>query len=229
MADSLVGPGLAGQFRDDSIAVSGTPYAPLEGRERLAVLLSRLIDKARQIIDPFEQSFFLLGHISYLQAFVDVNKRTVRLASVIPLIKSDFVPQSFVDVDRHDYLKATIVLDELNEVGPLADLYCWAYRRSCLQFDTFVQVVGFDEIAATYRPQRRSLVAEMVRAQIGMPRAPTYINEHMPSKIQAAHQDKFRNDVMAELAHLDNSRIGVLGLSREELGDWLKIKDSDAG
>ena len=227
LADSLVGPGLAGQVRDDSIAVSGTTYAPLEGRERLAILLSRLIDQAQQIDDPFEQSFFLLGHISYLQAFVDVNKRTARLASIIPLIKSDFVPQSFVDVDKNDYLKATIVLYELNEVAPLVDLYCWAYRRSCLQFDNFVQVVGFDEIAATYRSHRRSLVADMVRAHIAMAQAPPYINEHMPAQVEPSHQDKFRKDVMAELAHWDGSRIGGLGLSREELADWLSIKDGD--
>lgn len=228
LADSLVGPGMAGQIRDDGIAVSGTTYAPLEGRDRLAILLTRLIDKARHIFDPFEQSIFLLGHISYIQAFVDVNKRTARLASVIPLIRNDFVPLSFVDVDKNDYLKATIVLYELNEVAPLADLYCWAYRRSCLQFDTFVQVVGFDEIAATYRAQRRSIVADIVRAHVGVPRAPTYISEHMPSQVEPSHQEKFKKDVMAELAHLDGSRIGGLGLSREELADWLKIKDRDA-
>ena len=228
LADSLVGPGMAGQIREDSIAVSGTTYAPLEGRERLATLLSRLVDKARSIENPFEQSFFLLGHISYLQAFVDVNKRTARLASIIPLIRNDLVPQSFVDVDKNEYLKATIVLYELNEVGPLVDLYCWAYRRSCLRFDTFVEVVGFDEIAATYRTQRRSLVADMVRAHIPLSQAPVYINEHIPSQVESSHREKFRNDVMAELAHLDGSRIAGLGLSREELAQWLTIGDGDA-
>lgn len=32
-------------------------------------------------------------------AFVDVNERTARLASIIPLIRGDYVPQSFVEVD----------------------------------------------------------------------------------------------------------------------------------
>lgn len=117
LADSLVAPGLAGQIRDDSVSVSGTTYAPLEGRERLSRLLMQLIEKANRIEDPFEQSFFLLGH----------NKRTARLACVIPLIKHDYVPQSFVDVDKNDYLQATIVFYELNEVAPLADLYSLPY------------------------------------------------------------------------------------------------------
>jgi Fic family protein len=100
LADSLVAPGAAGQIREDSIRVSGTTYAPIDGRDKLTRLLLLLLEKARAILDPFEQSFFLLVHISYLQAFVDVNKRTARLASIIPLIRGDYVPQSFVEVDQ---------------------------------------------------------------------------------------------------------------------------------
>ena len=46
LADSLVAPGLAGQIRDESIRVSGTTYAPLEGRERLTRLLLWLLEKS---------------------------------------------------------------------------------------------------------------------------------------------------------------------------------------
>lgn len=35
LADSLVALGAAGQIRDESILVSGTTYAPLEGHDRL--------------------------------------------------------------------------------------------------------------------------------------------------------------------------------------------------
>jgi len=95
LSDSLVPPGMAGQIRSDSIGVTGTTYAPLEGKERLTQLLNRVLDTARRIDDPFEQSFFLLGHIAYLQAFVDVNKRTARLASIIPLIVSYLLGRRF--------------------------------------------------------------------------------------------------------------------------------------
>jgi len=56
------------------------------------------------------------------------QQRTARLASIIPLIRGDYVPQSFVDVDAESYPKATIALYEFNEVGPLADLYAWESR-----------------------------------------------------------------------------------------------------
>ena len=224
LSDSLVAPGMAGQIRSDSIGITGTTYAPLEGKERLTQLLNRLLDTARRIRDPFEQSVFLLGHISYLQAFVDVNKRTARLASIIPLITQDYVPQSFVDVDKEDYLKATIVFYELNDARPLADLYCWAYRRSCLHFDTTVQVVGFDEIAALYRPLRRALVAELVRSLVPPEEVMGFIESHIADEIQPQHRDKFKQDVLAELDNLDASRMGGLGITREQLQAWLNLR-----
>jgi Fic family protein len=224
LSDSLVAPGMAGQIRSDSIAVTGTTYAPLEGKERLTHLLNQLLDTARRIEDPFEQSVFLLGHISYLQAFVDVNKRTARLASIIPLITQDYVPQSFVDVNKDDYLKATIVFYELNEARPLAELYCWAYQRSCLNFDTSVQVVGFDEIAARYRPLRRALVAELVRSLVPPEGVMGFIETRITDEVQPQHRDKFKQDVLAELDHLDISRMGALGITREQLEAWLKLK-----
>jgi hypothetical protein len=215
---------MAGQIRSDSIGVTGTTYAPLDGKERLTQLLNQLLDTARRIDDPFEQSVFLLGHISYLQAFVDVNKRTARLASIIPLITQDYVPQSFVDVGKDDYLKATIVFYEFNDVRPLAELYCWAYRRSCLHFDTSVQVVGFDEIAARYRPLRRALVAELVRSLVPPAEVPGFIEAHMTDEIQPQHRDKFKQDVLAEVDHMDVSRMGGLGITREQLEAWLNLR-----
>jgi DNA-binding transcriptional ArsR family regulator len=224
LADSLIAPGAAGQIREDSVRVSATTYAPLDGRERLTRLLLMLLEKARAILDPFEQSFFLLVHISYLQAFVDVNKRTARLASIIPLIRGDYVPQSFVEVDTDSYLKATIAVYELNEVGPLADLYAWSYRRSCERYDTTIQVVGFDEIAALYRLSRRALVADLVRAKVSPDEVANWITAHVPANVEPQHRMKFVSDVLAELAHLDASRIGGLGITRQELEEWQQLQ-----
>lgn len=226
LADSLVAPGMAGKIRDEGIGVSGTTYAPLEGKDRLARLLGGLLDKALAIEDCFEKSLFLLGHIVYLQAFVDVNKRTSRLASVIPLITNDYVPQSFIDVDKDDYLKAMICLYELNETRPLADLYIWSYHRSCQHYDTAAQVVGFDEFAALYRKQRRELVALIIRLKIPAAEVPVYLKDHTPTEVKRTHYDKFLQDVLNELEHLDVSRIAGLGITRQQMQDWLAIDEN---
>ncbi|HEY4215234.1 MAG TPA: Fic family protein [Steroidobacteraceae bacterium] len=225
LADSLVAPGLAGQVREDGVMVSGTTYSPLEGRERLTRLLVEVLAKAASVEDAFEQSFFLLAHVSYLQPFIDVNKRTARLASIIPLITRDFVPQSFVDADKTDYLRATIAFYELDEPGPLGELYCWSYERTCQHFDTNVQVVGFDEIAALYRPQRRAVVAEIVRNLVMPDRVPALLDDRLAG-IEPAHRQKFREDVLAELDNLDSARVAGLGITRAEFDRWLTVRDS---
>jgi Fic family protein len=220
LADSLVAPGAAGQIRDESIRVSGTTYAPIDGRARLTQLLFSVLEKARAIRNPFEQSLFLLVHISYLQAFIDVNKRTARLASIIPLIAGDYVPQSFVEVDQRAYLSATIAIYELNQAEPLADVYVWCYQRSCQRFDANVQVVGFDEVAALYRTQRRALVTELVRAKVVPDKVAEWITANVPKDVEPKHRQKFFSDVLAEVENLDASRIGGLGITPQELEAW---------
>ena len=64
--------------------------------------------RAAAINDPFEQSFFLLVHIPYLQAFDDLNKRTSRVASNIPLLKEDLAPMSFLTMHDRDYVDGLI-------------------------------------------------------------------------------------------------------------------------
>ena len=224
LADSLVASGAAGQIRDESIRVSGTTYAPIDGRERLTRLLFLVLEKARAIEDPFEQSLFLLVHISYLQAFIDVNKRTARLASIIPLIRGDYVLQSFVEVNQLAYLSATIAVYELNEVEPLADVYVWCYRRSCQRFDTTVHVVGFDEVAALYRTQRRALVTDLVRAKVPPDKVAEWVTANVPSDVEPQHREKFVSDVVAEVENLDASRIGGLGITQQELEGWRMLR-----
>lgn len=57
-----------------------------------------MLATAAAIHDPFEQSFFVLTQLPYLQPFDDVNKRVSRLAANIPFIKSNLSPLSFTDV-----------------------------------------------------------------------------------------------------------------------------------
>ena len=224
LADSLVAPNMAGKIRDEAIGVSGTTYAPLEGRARLTEYLNSLLNKAAKIEDCFEQSFFLLGHIAYLQAFIDVNKRTARLASIIPLITQDYVPQSFVDMNQDDYLKACICFYEFNRPEPLTELYVWSYLRSSVRYKVFSKVVSFDEIAALYRPQRRAIIADIIRAQVPLKTVSIYLEKHCPQDILETHQEKFKKDVEDELKHLDLPNITGIGLTKKEFLDWKQVQ-----
>jgi Fic family protein len=85
-------------------------YIPFEDSKRLAQQLEKIAAKAALIKDSFEQSIFLLIHLSYLQAFSDVNKRTARLSTNIPLIKNNLVPLAFSDILVDDYMSAMIAI-----------------------------------------------------------------------------------------------------------------------
>ena len=80
--------------------------------------------KANAITDPFEQAFFIMVHIPYLQPFSDVNKRTSRLAANIPLIRHNLCPLTFLGVTETAYTRATMGVYELTRIELLRDLVC---------------------------------------------------------------------------------------------------------
>ena len=100
------------------------------------------VEKTNRIQDPFEQAFFSLVHLSYMQAFEDVNKRTARLVANIPLIQKNLKPLSFTDVPQEAYVKALLGIYEKTEVSLFRDLFIWAYQRSCQQYSAIQQSMG---------------------------------------------------------------------------------------
>ncbi|VAW34638.1 hypothetical protein MNBD_GAMMA01-1735, partial [hydrothermal vent metagenome] len=97
-----------GKVRNQGVRIGHSSYYPLEDNRRLEANLHSLINKASQIIDPYEQSLFLLIQIAYLQPFMDINKRTSRISANIPLVKSNVVPLSFNEINQQDYISAML-------------------------------------------------------------------------------------------------------------------------
>jgi hypothetical protein len=83
-------------------------YLPVALPQRLEELFAIVMQMAAEIDDPFEQAFFLMVHLPYLQPFEDVNKRVSRLAANIPLIRHNLCPLSFIDVSQQAHKNAMI-------------------------------------------------------------------------------------------------------------------------
>lgn len=126
----LIDPAMAGQLRRMPVGISQSSYRPLDDPFVIEEEFDLLIRKAERIDDPFEQSFFLLVHIPYLQAFNDVNKRTSRVAANVPLLKADLAPLSFLTMDDADYVDGLIGVYEVNNVSLLREIYVDAYLAS---------------------------------------------------------------------------------------------------
>lgn len=222
LSDGLLETRYAGKIRDHSVRIGGSTYIPFEDKKQLQVRLSRIVEKAASIENPFEQSLFLLTHITYLQGFSDVNKRTARLSANIPLIKSNLVPLSFNDVGRDDYTSAVIAIYELQDIRPLVDLYLFSYMRTCAMYDSTVKAIGFDEIRVRYRQQRRAVVRDVIVNGLTGGHMKEYVVLQASKLIKQEDQKSFFEDVMEDLKEIDYNHIAGLGITPDQLSIWKK-------
>lgn len=143
LSDNLLGdPSASGRIRQIIVGIGGTNYMPLENPHVIQECFDVFIEKLNQIEEPFEQSIFSIVHLSYLQAFEDVNKRTSRLVANIPLVKKNFKPLSFIDVNQEAYVKSLLGVYEINDTSLICDLYLWAYKRSADKYSAIQQALG---------------------------------------------------------------------------------------
>ncbi|MDR3624537.1 MAG: Fic family protein [Chlamydiales bacterium] len=220
LADSLVEPKYAGKVRDHGVRIGGSTYIPFEDSKRLQIQLERIAQKATLIQDPFEQSLFLLIHISYLQAFSNVNKRTARLLANIPLITQNLVPLSFNDIERDDYMSAMISIYELQDIHPLADLYVYSYLRTCAAYDSTVKSMGFDEVRIRYREERRAIIRQIILQKLTKTKMNQYILTETKKMIPKNNQQDFQEDILEDLELMDSSRLTGLGITLDQLNAW---------
>ncbi|EQD23906.1 MAG: filamentation induced by cAMP protein Fic, partial [Leptospirillum sp. Group IV 'UBA BS'] len=100
----LADPAAGGRLRAIPVKIGGTVYHPLEVPQLIEKCFDHILETASAIVDPFEQAFFAMVHLPYLQPFEDVNKRVSRLAANLPLIRENLSPLSFIDVPEKAYI-----------------------------------------------------------------------------------------------------------------------------
>ncbi len=220
LSDGLIEARYTGNIRDHGVRIGGSTYIPFESHRQLQLRFIRILDKAALIENPYEQSLFLLIHISYLQGFLDVNKRTARLSANIPLIKNNLVPLSFNDVSKEDYTSAMIAIYELQNIHPILDLYIFSYMRTCLSYDATVKIVGFDEIRVRYRQERRGIIRDIILRRLSGTAMTTYISDQISKLVKHEDQASFVEDVTEDLQEIDLNRIAGLGITPDQLNMW---------
>jgi len=104
-------------IRKRRVGISGTNYRPLDNEFQIKEALSRMCELINKKENVFEQALLALLLISYIQPFVDGNKRTARIVSNAILINHKYCPVSFRTVDSVDYKKAMLLFYEQNNLG----------------------------------------------------------------------------------------------------------------
>lgn len=208
-----------GRLRQRAVEIGGSVYLPLALPQRLEELFVATVEIAAEIRDPFEQAFFLMVHIPYLQPFEDVNKRLSRLAANIPLLRHNLCPLSFVDVPQQAYIDGMIAIYELNRIELLRDVFVWAYERSCQQYAAVRQQLAPPD---TFRLRYRHELAEVVRAivQQGLSVTTTTLRQLIPASVRGLDHEQFCELVRREFASLHDGNAVRFGLRPLEYASW---------
>jgi len=222
LADNLLDdPQAVGRLRGSMVGIQGSVFYPLAVPQLVEECFDEILTKAALIADPFEQSFFAMVQLPYLQPFDDVNKRTSRLAANIPLIRANLAPLSFEDVPSVLYTDAMLGIYELNRVELLRDLFVWAYGRSALRYVAVRQTLGEpDPFRMRHRAALRALVGAVVRGRMGMKQATHHIGAWVEAHVDDAERERFREIAERELLSLHEGNFARYRITPSEFAAW---------
>ena len=215
----LVDPNEGGRLRRRIVEVSGTVFHPLGIPPQIDAYFRMTLEKAEAIDDPFEQAFFIMVHIPYLQPFVDVNKRVSRLGANIPLIRHNLCPLSFIDVPERAYVEGTLGVYELKQVDLLRDVFVWAYERSCRRYMAVRETVAEpDPTRLRYREAIIAIVSSIVRSRqpASTEMAMRLATQQVPHEVVDAVVER----AMADLRGLHEGNVARYRLRLSEYRAW---------
>ncbi len=222
LSDNLLAdPQACGRLRAIPVGIAKTVYHPLEVPQLIDECFQQLLDTAAAIVDPFEQAFFAMVHLPYLQPFEDVNKRVSRLAANLPLIRQNLCPLSFVDVPERAYIDGILGVYELNRIELLRDVFVWAYERSCARYSAVRRSLGEpDPFRLRYRALVAETVAEIVRGGMDKKAATAFIKRRAAEDISQEDRARFVEVVETEIMSLHEGNIARYRLRPAQYQTW---------
>ena len=110
-------------IRHRRIGITGTNYRPLDNEFQIREALEDTCTLVNGKDNVFEKALLTLVLLSYIQAFVDGNKRTARITSNAILIANGYCPISFRTVDSIDYKKALLMFYEQNNIAAFKKIF----------------------------------------------------------------------------------------------------------
>lgn len=222
LADNLLGdPEAGGRLRTTIVDIGGTVFHPLAIPQLIEECFHQVLATVTAISDPFEQSFFALVHLPYLQPFIDVNKRVSRLAANIPFIQNNLCPLSFVDVPERAYFDGILGVYELNRIDLLRDVFIWAYQRSAARYSAIRQSMGEpDPFRLRYREQIARLIQTVVRERMNKRKAGQSIKVFAEINVNTEDRHRFIEVTETELMSLHEGNIARYRIRPSEYQAW---------
>ncbi len=123
-------PGVHHGIRSSLVRIIGTNYRPLDNIHQLKESLERTVLVINSCENVFQKALSGISLISYIQPFVDGNKRTARLIGNALLHSNHACPLSYRSVDSVEYKKAMLLFYEKNSLNYLKELFMSQYEFS---------------------------------------------------------------------------------------------------
>ncbi len=230
LAENLLpNPADEGRLRQHAVDIGLSTYRPLAVPAQIGSMLDLLLTKIKLIDDPFEQSFFIMVHLPYLQPFADINKRTSRLAANLPLFRANLCPLTFLGVPQEAYSRSILGVYEMTRVELLRDLFVWAYERSTQEYRAIRQELAEPD------PQRlawRELVRKTIREVVQHPDqdALALITQAVSTDVPAQQERaSVQALIIEELRRLHEGVLARYGLRRSEWVAWRVGQGAERG
>lgn len=219
----LADPQASGRLRSIAVGIHHSVYEPLAVPSMIEESFKLILEKCSLIDNPFEQAFFMMVHLPYLQPFDDVNKRVSRLAANISLVRNNLSPLSFVDVPDDLYIQGMLAVYELNRIELLKDVFIWAYERSSSRYAALQQSLGEpDPFRLKYRDVIRDLISKIVSTAM-----PHYVASEQIKKesemLPLENQKQFIEAVETEILSLHEGNFARYKVRPSEFKKWLKV------
>lgn len=220
----LADPAAVGRLRHIIVGIDGSAFHPLEMPGLIEECFDQLLATAAAIENPFEQAFFVMVQLPYLQPFDDVNKRVSRLAANIPMIRANLAPLSFTDVPGDLYTRATLGVYERNDTALLRDVFLWTYERSAARYAAVRQSMGEpDPFRLRYRERLRDIIRDVVRGTMNRKAARAHLAETAREIIPEADQGQFIEVAETELLGLHEGNFARYQVRPSEYVAWRLI------
>ena len=229
LADNLLADSrAAGRLRYISVGIDGSVFHPLETPAMIEECFDQILATAAAIDNPFEQAFFVLVQLPYLQPFDDVNKRVSRLAANIPLIKANLVPLSFEDVPRELYTEAVLGVYEMQGIELLRDVFIWAYGRSAARYAAVRQSLGEpDPFRLQHRSALREVVGAVIRERMNKKRATAHVAAWTQEHVELPQRERFQEVAERELLSLHEGNFARYRVRPSEFEAWQEVWTSE--
>ena len=124
VADKL---GIKKNLRRSMVGITGTNYKPLGSESQIRDALELLFGYIGSAENIYEKALLAVLGVSYIQPFIDGNKRTSRLLGNAILLANNYAPLSYRSVSDRLYKEACLIFYEQNSIESFKKIFVEQY------------------------------------------------------------------------------------------------------